>query len=39
MITRALKETGGNRSQASKLLELSYPSLLSKIKEYHIVIG
>ncbi len=38
LITKALKETGGNRSQASKLLELSYPSLLSKIKEYHIVI-
>jgi two-component system response regulator AtoC len=38
LITKALKETEGNRSQASKLLELSYPSLLSKIKEYHIII-
>jgi two-component system response regulator AtoC len=38
IITKALQETGGNRLQASKLLELSYPSLLSKIKEYKIVI-
>lgn len=38
LITKALKETGGNRSQASKLLELSYPSLLDKIKKYRIVI-
>lgn len=38
IITKALQETGGNRLQASKLLEISYPSLLSKIKEYHIVI-
>lgn len=37
LITRALDETGGNRLQASKLLELSYPSLLSKIKEYRII--
>ncbi len=36
IIAKALHETGGNRLQASKLLELSYPSLLSKIKEYHI---
>ncbi|MEK6200825.1 MAG: sigma-54 dependent transcriptional regulator [Desulfobulbaceae bacterium] len=38
IIAKALLETGGNRLQASKLLELSYPSLLSKIKEYRIVI-
>ncbi len=38
IIAKALQETGGNRLQASKLLELSYPSLLSKIKEYRIVI-
>jgi two-component system response regulator AtoC len=38
IIAKALKETGGNRLQASKLLELSYPSLLSKIKEYRIII-
>ena len=33
MITRALNRTGGNKLQASLLLEISYPSLLSKIKE------
>jgi two-component system response regulator AtoC len=38
IIARALQETKGNRLQASKLLELSYPSLLSKIKEYRIII-
>ncbi len=36
MIVRALKETNGNRTQASKLLELSHPSLLSKMKAYEI---
>ncbi len=36
LIVKALKETGGNRTQASKLLEISHPSLLSKIKTYHI---
>lgn len=35
-ITRALNRTGGNRSQAATLLEISYPSLLQKIKEYGI---
>ncbi len=35
-ITRALNRTGGNRSQAAALLEISYPSLLQKIKEYGI---
>jgi two-component system response regulator AtoC len=39
LITRALEETGGNRLQASKLLEISYPSLLSKIKDYKIIVG
>lgn len=34
LIRRALEATGGNKSRASELLELSYPSLLSKIKEY-----
>lgn len=33
-IADALRETGGNRLQASKILEMSYPSLLSKIKKY-----
>jgi len=36
MITRALEETGGNRTRASKILEISHPSLLSKIKAYEI---
>jgi two-component system, NtrC family, response regulator AtoC len=36
MITKALVETGGNRTQAAKLLEISHPSLLSKIKTYNI---
>lgn len=34
LIRRALEATGGNKSRASELLELSYPSLLGKIKEY-----
>lgn len=36
MIKKALIKTGGNKSKASVLLEMSYPSLLSKIKEYVI---
>ncbi|MEJ2716260.1 MAG: sigma-54 dependent transcriptional regulator [Deltaproteobacteria bacterium] len=36
LITKALNRTGGNRSQAATLLEVSYPSLLQKIKEYGI---
>lgn len=36
LIRKALQETGGNRSKAAILLELSYPSLLAKIKEYAI---
>lgn len=34
LIERALKLTGGNRTQAAKILEVSRPMLLSKIKEY-----
>ncbi len=34
LIMRALNRTGGNRSQAASLLEISYPSLLQKIKEH-----
>jgi len=34
MIQRALEATGGNRTQAAKLLEISHPSLLQKIKAY-----
>jgi two-component system response regulator AtoC len=36
LITKALKKTGGNRTQATRLLEISHPSLLSKIKAYDI---
>jgi len=36
LIRRALKKTKGNRSQAAKLLEISHPALLSKIKEYGV---
>ena len=36
LIRRALEETGGNKSHAAKLLEISYPSLLKKIKEYKL---
>jgi len=36
MITRALEETGGNRTHAAKILEISHPSLLTKIKAYDI---
>ncbi|MDQ7784191.1 MAG: sigma-54 dependent transcriptional regulator [Desulfomonilaceae bacterium] len=34
LITKALNRCGGNRSRAAGLLEISYPSLLSKIKEH-----
>jgi two-component system response regulator AtoC len=36
LITRALEATGGNRTKAARLLEISHPSLLSKIKIYNI---
>lgn len=36
LITRALQETGGNRTRAARLLEISHPSLLSKMKVYRI---
>jgi len=35
-IARALKATEGNRTRASRLLEISHPSLLSKIKEHDL---
>ena len=35
-IRKALAETGGNKTQAARLLEISHPSLLSKIKIYKI---
>jgi two-component system response regulator AtoC len=33
-IRKALDSTGGNRTQAAKLLEISLRNLLYKIKEY-----
>lgn len=33
LISRVLKKTEGNKSQAAVMLEISYPSLLSKIKD------
>lgn len=35
-ISRTLKETKGNKSSTAKILELSYPSLLNKIKLYNL---
>ena len=37
LIARALNRTGGNKSQAAVLLEISYPSLLQKMKDHGIV--
>jgi two-component system response regulator AtoC len=36
LIQKALQLTGGNRSQAAKILEVSRPMLLAKIKAYHL---
>jgi len=38
LITRSLKATAGNRTKAARMLEISYPSLLSKIKAYNILL-
>ena len=35
-ITKALRRTAGNKTQAAKLLEISRPMLISKIKEFGI---
>ena len=35
-ITHALKVTGGNKAHASRLLGISYPNLLKKIRLYAI---
>ncbi len=37
LIRRALEQTGGNRTRAAKLLEISHRALLYKIKRYSIV--
>ena len=34
LIERALGKTGGNRTKAAKMLEVSRPMLISKIKVY-----
>ena len=31
---RAMEHTGGNKTKSAQLLELSYPALLGKLKEY-----
>ncbi len=36
LIERALSKTGGNRTKAAKILEISRPILISKIKEYQL---
>jgi two-component system response regulator AtoC len=36
MIRRALRATGGNRTQAARLLEISHRALLYKIKDHAI---
>ncbi len=38
LITRSLRATAGNRTKAARMLEISHPSLLSKIKTYNISI-
>jgi len=36
-ISRALDVSGGNKSAAARLLKVSYPTLLNKIRHYGIV--
>ena len=36
LIRAALERTGGNRTRAAELLEISYRALLYKLKEYGI---
>jgi transcriptional regulator with PAS, ATPase and Fis domain len=36
LIRKVLKLTGGNRSKAAKILEVSRPMLISKIKKYSL---
>lgn len=38
LIQKALEATEGNRTKAAKLLEISHPSLLSKMKVYNILL-
>ena len=34
MIERVLRDTGGNKSKAAEILQVSYKTLLTKIKDY-----
>ncbi len=36
LIRKALEKTRGNKSRAARILEISYPALLSKINDYRI---
>jgi len=36
LIEQALRKTNGNRTQAAKILEISRPMLIAKIKEYKL---
>lgn len=36
LISRALEHCGGNKSRAAEILEISYPSLLAKIKQHGV---
>lgn len=36
MISKVLKETGGNKTRAAEILQVSYKTLLTKIKDYNI---
>jgi two-component system response regulator AtoC len=38
LIERALRKTNGNRTQAAKILEISRPVLIAKIKEYNVIV-
>ncbi len=39
MIERVLRETGGNKSKAAEILQVSYKTLLTKIKDYGLEKG
>ena len=36
LIVKALEQTGGNRTQAAKVLEISYKALVYKIRDFGI---